>query len=240
MSTEQLTGLQMAVKLLAQIGDDNSDAAIAAVHAVMDPGQLGELPEGLSIAVEMIGEYVESVRLANRNPVTGNLSPHAEIDQRHSVIAIDAIRAEHHQRLTLQHHATDLAQRVADLESIVNAPRGTDTQVMKEREISAAAIDGALAFGYQGTDAPEAGHWLLSAHNAGKRIAELEADISAVRAHVIGDESVIPRIDTAQSVPTVVVTTQPAGCNRGNRCPWSDGEPSYCKHCGMRAQGSGQ
>lgn len=32
MSTEQLPGLQMAVKLLAQIGDDDSDRAIAAVH----------------------------------------------------------------------------------------------------------------------------------------------------------------------------------------------------------------
>ena len=32
MSTEQLTGLQLAVKLLAQIGNDDSDRAIAAVH----------------------------------------------------------------------------------------------------------------------------------------------------------------------------------------------------------------
>jgi hypothetical protein len=30
-------------------------------------------------------------------------------------VAIDAIRAEHDQRVTLQHHAADLAQRVADL-----------------------------------------------------------------------------------------------------------------------------
>ena len=59
MSTEQLTGLQLAVKLLAQIGDNDSDAAIAAVHDLAD---------------------------------------------------------ERAQRLTLQHHAADLAQRVADLE----------------------------------------------------------------------------------------------------------------------------
>lgn len=101
-------------------------------------------------------------------------------------------------------NAADLAQRVADLESIVNAPRGTDAQIMKEREISAAAIDGALAFGYQGCDAPEAGHWLLAAHNAGKRIAELEAEIAAVRAHVIADEGDLPRVDTAQSVAAIV------------------------------------
>ena len=32
MTTEQLTGLQLAVKLIAQIGNDDSDRAIAAVH----------------------------------------------------------------------------------------------------------------------------------------------------------------------------------------------------------------
>ena len=60
MSTEQLPGLQMAIALLAQIGDDDSDAAIAAVHDLAD---------------------------------------------------------EHAQRLTLQHHACDQAQRIADLEA---------------------------------------------------------------------------------------------------------------------------
>ena len=39
MSAEQLTGLQLAVKLLAQIGDDESDRAIAAVHAACDLAQ---------------------------------------------------------------------------------------------------------------------------------------------------------------------------------------------------------
>lgn len=161
-------GLQLAVKLLAQIGNDDSDRAIAAVHAVMDHGQPGELPDGLNIAVEMIGEYAESGTCCSRRPA----------------VAIDAIRAEHAQRVTMQHHACDLAQRVADLESIVNAPRGTDAQIMKEREIAAAAIDGALAFGYQGTEAPEAWHWLLAAHNAGKRIAELEAERNTARGAV--------------------------------------------------------
>lgn len=59
MTTEQLTGLQLAVKLLAQIGNDDSDRAIAAVHDLAD---------------------------------------------------------EHAQRLTLQHHASDQAQRIAELE----------------------------------------------------------------------------------------------------------------------------
>jgi hypothetical protein len=35
------------------------------------------------------------------------------------------------------------------------------------------------------------------------------------------------------------------GCNRGNRCPWTDeskanGWRSTCRHCGLHAQGSGQ
>lgn len=29
-------------------------------------------------------------------------------------------------------------------------------------------------------------------------------------------------------------------CNKGNLCPWSDGDPSYCRRCGERAQGSCQ
>ena len=57
MSTNELTGLQMAVRLLAEIGDERSDAAIDAVHDLAD------------------------------------------------------------ERVTLQHHACDLAQRVADLEA---------------------------------------------------------------------------------------------------------------------------
>lgn len=57
---EQLTGLQMAVRLLAQIGDEQSDAAIAAVHDLAE---------------------------------------------------------EHAKRLTLQLHAADQAQRIADLEA---------------------------------------------------------------------------------------------------------------------------
>jgi len=29
-------------------------------------------------------------------------------------------------------------------------------------------------------------------------------------------------------------------CNRGNNCPWSDGGSSYCRKCGLRAEGSSQ
>lgn len=30
------------------------------------------------------------------------------------------------------------------------------------------------------------------------------------------------------------------GCNQGNQCPWSSGDPSHCTRCGLKAQGSGQ
>ena len=39
-------GLQLAVKLLAQIGDNDSDAAIAAVHAACDLAQRVAMDEG--------------------------------------------------------------------------------------------------------------------------------------------------------------------------------------------------
>lgn len=74
-----------------------------------------QLPEGLNIAVEIICEYVESIIIANRHPVTGELPPHAEIDQQYGMAAIAVIRAEHARCITLQHHAADQAQRIADL-----------------------------------------------------------------------------------------------------------------------------
>jgi hypothetical protein len=30
------------------------------------------------------------------------------------------------------------------------------------------------------------------------------------------------------------------GCNQGNQCPWSSGDPSHCTRCGLKAQGSCQ
>lgn len=52
--------------------------------------------------------------------------------------------------------------------------RGTDAQILKERDIARCAIVGALAAGYAGQDHPGAEHWLAAAHDAGVRIAELE------------------------------------------------------------------
>lgn len=58
--------------------------------------------------------------------------------------------------------------------------RGTDAQILKEREIARHAIDGAIAAGYAGATHPGADHWLAAAHNAGMRIAELERAMTPV------------------------------------------------------------
>lgn len=74
-----------------------------------------ELPDGLQLAAEMIGEYVEGIIFSHRHPVTGELPPHAEIDQQRGTAAIAAIRAEHAKRVAMQHHAVDLEQQIEDL-----------------------------------------------------------------------------------------------------------------------------
>ena len=56
LSTDQLTGLQMAIALLAQIGDDDSDRAIAAVHAAADErDELRAKYDELLVALHCIG-----------------------------------------------------------------------------------------------------------------------------------------------------------------------------------------
>jgi len=42
-----------------------------------------------------------------------------------------------------------------------------------------------------------------------------------------------------RSLPQRSVPAAPP-CNKGNLCPWTDGDPSYCRRCGERAQGSCQ
>ncbi|MBU0917866.1 MAG: hypothetical protein KKD97_16090 [Gammaproteobacteria bacterium] len=52
--------------------------------------------------------------------------------------------------------------------------RGTDAQILKERDIARCAIVGALAAGHAGHPHPGADHWLAAAHDAGVTIASLE------------------------------------------------------------------
>jgi hypothetical protein len=54
-----------------------------------------------------------------------------------------------------------IRRAVDRLLAIVNAPRGTDAQILKERELTATAINGAIAFGQQGVNPPPSDdHWL--------------------------------------------------------------------------------
>lgn len=60
------------------------------------------------------------------------------------------------------------------------APRGTDAQILKERELTALAIEGAMAYGYQnGEYPPEDAAWLRPFWTMGRRDAEREAVIAA-------------------------------------------------------------
>lgn len=54
------------------------------------------------------------------------------------------------------------------------SPRGTDAQILKERELTASAIRGAMAFGYQGVNPPpetEEDHWLAEFWEIGRQLA---------------------------------------------------------------------
>jgi hypothetical protein len=63
---------------------------------------------------------------------------------------------------------------------IQGAPRGTDAQILKERELTCSAINGAMAFGYQGTNSPPTtDHWLAPFWNVGRKQAETEAELAS-------------------------------------------------------------
>lgn len=55
-------------------------------------------------------------------------------------------------------------------------PRGTDAQILFERKLTCEAIQGAMAFGYQGTNPPptDADHWLQPFWDIGNRTRQLE------------------------------------------------------------------
>ena len=86
-----------------------------------------QLPDGLQLAVTLLEGDRDAFVACQRHPIHGLEADDEEIAGEY-ICAIDAIRAEHAKRLTLQHHAADLAQRVADLEAALTcwAPqRGT-------------------------------------------------------------------------------------------------------------------
>lgn len=60
--------------------------------------------------------------------------------------------------------------------------------------------------------------------------AQRDADVAAAQ----------KALDTARAVIAAQPEAPDTSCNRGNRCPWSDGDPSVCAYCGRIAAGSGQ
>lgn len=69
--------------------------------------------------------------------------------------------------------AEDFALECERAVALLRAPRGTDAQILKERELTVAAIEGARAFGYQGVQPAPAGHWLMPFWQQGRDFAEL-------------------------------------------------------------------
>lgn len=78
----------------------------------------------------------------------------------------------------------DFVAEIADAAIAVlhKEPRGTDAQILKEREITTSAAVGAMAYGYQGGERPPAeAAWLLPFYEAGQRDAQKDAEINMLR-----------------------------------------------------------
>lgn len=102
MSTDQLPGLQMAVKLLAQIGDDDSDAAIAAVH---------DLAEAHAQRLTLQHHAADQVwRIADLERHISSLISESEAK-------IPAMQAAFEERLTLDRANRMLVAKNAELEA---------------------------------------------------------------------------------------------------------------------------
>jgi hypothetical protein len=83
--------------------------------------------------------------------------------------------------------------------------RGTDEQILNERQVTCEAIDGAMAFGYQDTNPPPSDdHWLSPYWRIGRRTAELEAalrDVLNASTKDRGDPAVwFAKVDAARSL----------------------------------------
>ncbi|MEP7041876.1 MAG: hypothetical protein ABI843_02370 [Dokdonella sp.] len=81
-------------------------------------------------------------------------------------------------RLALPQAQYEQLKRLHDHEVAVAAPRGTDAQIQKERELTCAAIDGAIAYGQLGTSPPPPGHWLAHYYVIGEQLARQATDAS--------------------------------------------------------------
>jgi hypothetical protein len=80
--------------------------------------------------------------------------------------------------LSDQHIEQYQAEQAA--QSMGEPKRGTDAQILYERELTVSAINGAMAFGHQNTNPPPSDdHWLAPFWKIGRKQAELEAAIAA-------------------------------------------------------------
>lgn len=95
------------------------------------------------------------------------------------------------------------AAMMRQLAALVDAPRGTNAQILKEREITSCAITGAFAFGQRGDPAPEAGHWLEPFYQLGRQFAVLTAERDALR----GQRMVM--VDLLRDAIGVIRTVEP-------------------------------
>ena len=85
-------GLQLAVKLLAQIGDDESDRAIAAVHAAADErDELRAKYDELLVALHGIGAAL-GIQEGDRSPYSVTCGVLERVNR---LAEIEAFRAEH-------------------------------------------------------------------------------------------------------------------------------------------------
>lgn len=80
-----------------------------------------------------------------------------------------------------EQHQKALAGKDAELAAVRDAARGTDAQILKERELTAAAISGAMAYGFEGWACPpDEAAWLRPFYERGQEMAAMLAALKSV------------------------------------------------------------
>jgi len=153
----------------SRVGDSHEAAlrfgrTLLALACHQQPAAQGASPDA---PAEAIAVAVEAERAAC-----------IDIVKRRTGIPLDALKRGTGVRDHLVIAGEQIMRAIADRGAASAAPadgRGTDAQILKEREIARHAIAGALAAGYAGQPHPGPDHWLAAAHDAGAQIKALEA-----------------------------------------------------------------
>lgn len=155
-----------------------------------------QLPEGLQLAAKLLYGDRDAFICGQVNPVSG-LTPNDEVIAAGYLAAIDAIREEHAQRVTLQHHCADQAQRIADLEA--------KCITLKELHDAAADERDALRARLAEIDAQEPAAWRIKIEELcfhGKSADALLQAVSSMTLHAVpAPEPLFERPVTARAVP---------------------------------------